>query len=145
MRYVFHTEHPKRYRFPTHINDLVMDRSEATCTEVFIVVLGPGQAPPVHQHDDFEQVYYVLHGHGRLEIGPDSEAHLVKPGDVIRIPPHILHRIHCLGDAELRYLAVDCFPGGRPDEEPTWDDHIITVCQQMGWDFSQIVEDNKHA
>ncbi len=34
MNYKFTTEKPKRYRFPTHINDLVMDRSEATASEV---------------------------------------------------------------------------------------------------------------
>jgi mannose-6-phosphate isomerase-like protein (cupin superfamily) len=142
MRYVFNTEHPKRYRFPTHINDLVMDRSEASCTEVFIVILGPGESPPLHQHDDFEQVYYVLDGHGRLEIGSEGETYPVNPGDVVRIPPSTRHRIYCLGDAELKYLAIDSFPGGRPSDEPTWDDHIMTVCQQLGWDYSQIVDED---
>ena len=28
MNYVFSTNDLQRYRFPTHINDLVMDRSE---------------------------------------------------------------------------------------------------------------------
>ena len=46
MNYIFSTEKTKRYRFPTHINDLVMDRSEASSSEVFIVVLAPGEAPP---------------------------------------------------------------------------------------------------
>ena len=55
MNYVFSTKQTKRYQFPTHINDLVMDRSEATSSEVFIVELGPGEAPPLHQHDDTEQ------------------------------------------------------------------------------------------
>jgi mannose-6-phosphate isomerase-like protein (cupin superfamily) len=140
MRYVFSTKQTARYHFPTHINDLVMDRSEASCTEVFIVVLTPGEAPPLHQHDDFEQVFYVLEGYGTLEIGPGSEEYPVNPGDVVRIPPTTLHRIHCLGDAPLKYLAVDCFPNGCPDAEPTWDDHIKTACQQLGWDYNQIVE-----
>jgi mannose-6-phosphate isomerase-like protein (cupin superfamily) len=140
MRYVFSPKQAKRYRFPTHINDLVMDRSEASCSEVFIVVLSPGEAPPLHQHDDFEQVFYVLDGHGTLEIGPGGEEYPVNPGDVVRIPPSTLHRIHCLGNAPLKYLAVDCFLDGRPDAEPTWDDHIKTACQQLGWDYYQIVE-----
>ena len=55
MNYIFSTEHTKRYRFPTHVNDLVMDRSEATSSEVFIVVLAPGEAPPLHQHDDTDR------------------------------------------------------------------------------------------
>ncbi|MEA3334870.1 MAG: hypothetical protein U9R25_03105 [Chloroflexota bacterium] len=59
MKYVFETEKPRRYRFPTHTNYLVMDRSEATTSEVFIVEIAPGEAPPLHQHDDMEQVFYV--------------------------------------------------------------------------------------
>jgi mannose-6-phosphate isomerase-like protein (cupin superfamily) len=140
MRYVFSTTQPKRYRFPTHVNDLVMDRSEASGSEVFIVVVSPGQAAPLHQHGDFEQIFYVLEGHGRLEIGPGDEEYPIHPGDVVRVPLSTLHRIHCLGETPLRYLAVDCFPKGRPDAEPTWDDHIKAACQQLGWDYGKIVE-----
>lgn len=138
MKYVFDTNQFLRYRFPTHINDLVMDRSAATSSEVFIVVLDPGEAPPLHKHDDTEQIFYVLSGQGRLEIGREGEEHLVNPGDVVRIPPSTWHRVHCLGDTPLRYLAVDCFPAGRPDVEPTWDDHVKTVCQEQGWDYDDV-------
>lgn len=140
MNYVFNTKQTKRYRFPTHVNELVMDRSEAATSEVFIVELAPGEAPPPHQHDDMEQIFYILSGQGRLEIGPAREAHPVWAGDVIRIPPATLHSIYCLGDITLRYLAVDCFPAGRPETEPTWDAHIENVCRKLGWDYEQIVE-----
>ena len=46
MRFVFSTAEVKRYRFPTHINDLVVDRADAQTSEVFVVVLEPGEAPP---------------------------------------------------------------------------------------------------
>jgi quercetin dioxygenase-like cupin family protein len=141
MNYLFDTKKARRYRFPTHINDLVMDRSEATTSEVFIVVLNPGEAPPLHQHDDTEQIFYILEGKGRLDIGEDRQNFSVKPGDVVRIPPSTLHSIQCQGDSTLTYLAVDCFPSGRPDAEPTWDDHVKTVCQQNGWDYGQVTED----
>jgi hypothetical protein len=39
MRYVFSTTDTTVYRFPTHVNELVLDRSESTVTEVFVVVL----------------------------------------------------------------------------------------------------------
>lgn len=140
MNYVFDTNKTKRYRFPTHINDLVMDRSEATSSEVFIVVLAPGEAPPLHQHDDTEQIFYVLEGEGRLEIGRERQPFAVKPGDVVRIPPSTLHSIQCQGNSTLTYLAVDCFPSGRPDAEPTWDDHVKTVCRQNDWDYEQVTK-----
>ena len=140
MNYVFDTKKTKRYRFPTHINDLVMDRSEATSSEVFVVVLDPGEAPPLHQHDDTEQIFYVLEGEGRLRIGQDQQEFAVNPADVVRIPPSTLHSIQCKGKNPLTYLAIDCFPGGRPNNEPTWDDHVKTVCSQQGWAYDQVVE-----
>ncbi len=80
MSYIFSTKEMRRYRFPTHINDLVMDRSQAMASEVFIVELAPGEAPPLHQHHDTEQIFYILEGHGRLEIGPEGKPFLVNPG-----------------------------------------------------------------
>ena len=138
MNYVFSTVQPKRYRFPTHINDLVMDRAEAATSEVFIVEMAPGEAPPRHRHDDMEQIFYVLAGQGRLEVGDPVESFVVSPGDVVRIPVSTWHTVYCLGDEPLRYLAVDCFIAGRPAAEPTWDDHVRVVCEEQGWDFETI-------
>jgi quercetin dioxygenase-like cupin family protein len=138
-QFVFSTAHPTRYRFPTHVNDLVMDRSAAETSEVFIVVLEPGEAPPLHQHPDTEQVFYVLEGRGVLRVGEDGKRYDVAPGDVVRIPPHTLHSIRCEGDTALRYLSVDCFVGGRPTDEPTWESHVRAMCAQNGWDFDAVV------
>lgn len=139
MRYVFKTDDTQRYRFPTHTNLLVMDRAEATSSESFISVMEPGEAPPLHQHDDTEQVFYVLSGSGRLETGAEADDQgLLVPGDLVRIPPSTPHRVHCVGDEPLRYLVVDCFPGGRPENEPTWESHVRVVCEQNGWEFADV-------
>lgn len=140
MDYVFDTSNLKRYRFPTHINDLVMDRSQAAASEVFVVIIEPGKAPPLHIHDDTEQIFFVLDGTGRLEIGEDTKEYPVVPGDVVRIPPSTWHAIHCESSTPLRYLAIDCFPGGRPTAEPTWESHVRVVCDGMDWDFDEVVE-----
>lgn len=138
MKYVFPTSDFVHYRFPTHTNDLVMDRSHATASEVFVVVLEPGEAPPRHKHDDTEQVFYVLGGRGKLEVGSPPVEVQVKAGDVVRIPVATLHRIFCEGSEPLRYLAIDCFPGGRPSAEPTWDDHVKVMCKENGWDYATV-------
>ncbi len=137
-KYVFSTQNPMRYRFPTHVNDLVMDRAEAATSEVFVVVLEPGEAPPLHVHHDTEQIFYVLDGNGLLQIGESAERHAVKPGDVVRIPPSTYHRIFCDGGKPLRYLSVDCFVGGKPNEEPTWESHVRAICRLNGWDFEKV-------
>lgn len=139
MQFVFPTSTITHYRFPTHTNDLVMDRSEAKCSEVFIVVLEPGEAPPRHKHEDTEQIFFIQEGEGRLEIGnEETTKHPVKPGDVVRIPIDTYHRIFCVGEKPLRYLAIDCFPAGRPHAEPTWDSHVRVMCQNNGWDYSKV-------
>jgi len=139
MKFVFDTNETKRYRFPTHVNDLVMDRADANTSEVFIVVLQPGEAPPPHTHHDTEQIFYVLEGKGTLTIGDDEEQHPVRPGDLVRVPPSMLHHIKAEGDEPLRYLAVDCFVEGRPQAEPTWNDHVRVICGKEGWDYDEIV------
>ncbi|HRK31586.1 MAG TPA: cupin domain-containing protein [Tepidisphaeraceae bacterium] len=145
MQYIFPTTKYEHYRLPTHVNDLVMDRSQATASEVFVVVLEPGEAPPRHKHEDTEQIFYVLAGRGRLEAGTPPTNHPVSPGDVVRIPVGEFHRIFCEGNEPLRYLAIDCFPGGRPGAEPTWDEHVKVMCRQNGWSYDDVrAASNKH-
>jgi mannose-6-phosphate isomerase-like protein (cupin superfamily) len=137
-KYVFSTKETVRYRFPTHINDLVMDRSVATTSEVFVVVLEPGGAPPLHKHNDTEQIFYILEGSGTLVIGKDNRTFRVNPGDVVRIPPAEWHKI--IADDVMKYLSIDCFVGGRPESEPTWESHVKVLCKEQGWDFSTVKE-----
>lgn len=143
MQYVFPETNLKRYRFPTHTNDLVMCRSQAGSSEVFFVILEPGEAPPMHKHDDTEQIFFILEGQGRLEAGTPPESFQVKPGDTVRIPVGTWHRIHNEGTQNLRYFAVDCFPGGRPEDEPTWDIHARANCDLFKWDYAQVVRSNQ--
>lgn len=139
MRYVFPTTDLTRYRFPTHINDLVMDRSEAKFSEVFMVVIEPGKAPPLHVHNDTEQIFYVLDGSGILTIGKDeSKKNNVGPGDVVRIPVGEWHSIEADPGSILRYLAIDCFGSIRNEDEPTWDAHVQVLCREQGWDYATV-------
>ena len=137
MEYIFDTENARHYRFPTHVNDLVIDRADAATSEVFMVVLEPGESAPLHLHDDTEQIFYVLEGNGVLTIGTEGSTCQAGPGNVVRIPPLTWHRIEAVG-GPMRYLAVDCFIGGRPTAEPTWDDHVKVVCDREGWDFDSV-------
>ena len=55
----------------------------------------------------------------------------------MRIPPDTWHRIANDGSVAVRYLSVDAFPGARPTDEPTWDDHVRGICAAQGWDYRQ--------
>jgi mannose-6-phosphate isomerase-like protein (cupin superfamily) len=140
MQFVFSTTHARRYRFPTHTNELVMDRADAQTSEVFVVVLEPGEAPPLHKHDDTEQIFYILEGEGVLRIDSEQKEFAIHPADVVRIPPTVLHSIRCSGQKPLRYLAVDCFITGRPTDEPTWDAHARAMCRERGWNYQEVAK-----
>ena len=140
MRFVFPTSQTKRYRFPTHVNDLVVDRADSETSEVFIVILRPDEAPPLHKHDDTEQVFYILEGNGVLRTGRSEKRFAVCVGDVVRIPAKTLHSIQCTGKQSLRYLVVDCFIVGRPKNEPTWNRHVKVLCKQQGWNYRKVME-----
>ncbi len=140
MMYVYDTVGLKRYRFPTHVNDLVVDRADCKASEVFMVVLEPGEAPPLHQHDDTEQVYYIIDGEGILTIGADKESVPVMASQVVVVPPATPHSIQSVGGA-MRYLAVDSFVSSEAKLEPTWDEHVRVVCEQQGWKYEDVVQD----
>ena len=137
--YVFHPRDAIRYRFPTHTNDLIMDRRDATASEAFFVILEPGEAPPLHVHTGAEQVFYILEGEGLLTIGRDDpQTFPVRVGDFVRTPPEVPHAIRCTGSDRLVYLSIDCFVAGKPAAEPTWDSHVRVMCAEHGWDFEAI-------
>ena len=142
-KYVFPTNETVRYRFPTHTNDLIMDRSQAETSEAFLVILEPGEAPPLHIHHDTEQVFYAISGSGELQVGGNQGEDAgrrfpVDASDLVRIPPGTWHRIFCRGNAPLVYLSIDCFLGGRPTAEPTWESHVRVMCETNGWDFKSV-------
>ncbi len=138
-QYVFNIDKYKRYKFPTHINDMVIPREKSTFSEVFVVVLEPGQAPPWHKHDDTEQIFHLIEGEGVLTIGDNKQQFTVKPGNIVRVPAATWHSIKAGGTKTLRYLCIDCF-GARPGAEPTWDDHVKTMCKTNGWEYNKVVE-----
>lgn len=144
QQYVFDTNQVTRYRFPHSTNLLILDRAEAETSEAFLVVLEPDQKPPLHLHDEMEQVMYILHGSGRLQIGQEEpEFYQVKPQHLVRIPPKVWHVIHSDGQERLVYLCVNCFVNGRPAEEPTWESHVRGLCRQSGVDFESVLKGSR--
>jgi mannose-6-phosphate isomerase-like protein (cupin superfamily) len=138
-RYVFDTRQVVRYRFPTHTNDLIMDRADAATSEAFFVIVEPGETVPRHVHEDAEQVFFVLEGEGVLSIGHEAQGTFpMKVGDFVRTPPGTYHSVSCIGSKRLVYLSIDCFTAGPPAAEPTWDSHVRQMCALNGWDYDAV-------
>jgi mannose-6-phosphate isomerase-like protein (cupin superfamily) len=143
MKYVFNTTVCKRYAFPTHSNDLVVDRADAATSEVFIVIVEPGKATHLHMHNDVEQIFYIIEGEGMLAVGPDKKRFTVKPSQVVKIPPKTLHTVSAKGKKALRYICIDCFCGDKKADEPTWEAHVHAICREQGYAFKDIIGSTK--
>jgi mannose-6-phosphate isomerase-like protein (cupin superfamily) len=137
-QFVFSTNDLKRYKFPTHINDLVIDRANSSFSEVFVVIIEPGKATNFHKHDDTEQIFYMISGTGVLTITDERKEIKVKPGDVVRIPLSTYHSIKTDENNTVIYLCIDSF-GQKSPVEPTWEDHVKVVCKANNWDFNKVV------
>lgn len=138
-KYVFHGRDVIRYRFPTHTNDLIMDRQDAATSEAFFVILEPGESPPLHVHPDAEQVFFVLEGDAEMTVGQESpERFPLRVGDFVRTPPGTYHAVRCTSPGRFVYLSIDCFTSGASRDEPTWDSHVRAMCELNGWDFEAV-------
>jgi mannose-6-phosphate isomerase-like protein (cupin superfamily) len=66
----------------------------------------------LHYHRQTTEVYYILEGHGKMEL--DGNWHVVEPGTVIWIPPGVRHRV--LSPEGLRAI-VFALPAFDPQDE----------------------------
>ena len=137
-QFVFDTRHVIRYRFPTHTNDLILDRKDSKVAEAFLVRVEPAETVPVHAHGNGEQLFFVLEGEGEMSVGWEGgERFPLHVGDFVRTPRGVAHSVRCVGDATLVYLSVDCFTDAHADE-PTWDSHVRVMCAEHGWNFDDV-------
>lgn len=70
--------------------------------------LPPGASTTPHHHPLTEEIYYILVGTGRMQIGEELQD--VGPGDAIAIPPGEIHTITNTGPETLKFLCC-CAPG----------------------------------
>ncbi len=72
-----------------------------------------GTTTRAHLHRHSEELYFILAGRGRMELG--ERCFEVGPGDTVCIPPGTRHCIGALGDEELRFLCC-CAPAYRHED-----------------------------
>jgi uncharacterized RmlC-like cupin family protein len=53
----------------------------------------PGLATGWHHHGEYESWIHILSGRARMEFGPGGRSvEIAEPGELIHVPPHIVHR-----------------------------------------------------
>jgi mannose-6-phosphate isomerase-like protein (cupin superfamily) len=82
-------------------NSVIRNQSLAEAT------IAPGQSTQEHYHPKSEEIYYILHGTGRMKL--EGEFREVGPLDAIAIPPGQRHKIWNTG-AEPLVLLCCCAP-----------------------------------
>lgn len=78
-------------------------------TYVSLAKLQPSLSYEAHDHQDHEEVYYIINGSGSIMIG--SETARFRDGDVIYIPEKTVHSITNDGSEMVEFLAFGGFTG----------------------------------
>jgi mannose-6-phosphate isomerase-like protein (cupin superfamily) len=104
----------------SEIRELLAHRNSAIRNQSLAEArLPPGAATAAHFHPLAEEIYYLLEGHGRLQI--EDEHREVGPGDAVAIPPGLRHQITNTGERTLRFLCC-CAPAYEHDDTVMVDD-----------------------
>jgi mannose-6-phosphate isomerase-like protein (cupin superfamily) len=80
-------------------------------TYVSLARLQPSLSYEPHDHQDHEEVYYIINGSGHIRIG--SKTARFRDGDVIYIPEKTMHSITNDGTEMVEFLAFGGFTGGQ--------------------------------
>ena len=71
---------------------------------VAYAMLPQGRSYHAHEHDDHEEVYYIIKGNGEMLV--DDEVQPIRSGDIIYIGKHQVHSIRNTGDEDfIEFLA----------------------------------------
>jgi len=98
----------------SEIRELLAPRNSAIRQQSLAEARLPLQgATTPHHHPRTEEIYYILEGHGSMQIGSESRA--VGPGDAIAIPPGVRHQIRNTGSVVLIFLCC-CAPAYEEED-----------------------------
>jgi mannose-6-phosphate isomerase-like protein (cupin superfamily) len=94
----------------------LIDRTTSEITQCSLAeeVLPPGRAVTPHHHNQIEEIYYILSGHGRMTVGDEKRE--VGAGDAVYVPRGHRHSLENTGAEPIRLLLV-CGPAFFYEDE----------------------------
>src|SRR5215207_8691003 len=83
----------------TAVKRVLIRQGEAASDLIYMndAYVEPGQTVPAHEHQDMEEVFYVLEGQAEMRIG--AEVAPLGPGDRVIVPPRTPHVLVNTGTA----------------------------------------------
>jgi mannose-6-phosphate isomerase-like protein (cupin superfamily) len=85
-------------------NGLDLQDTAQNIAAIYDTTLAPGESIQSHYHTDFEEIYYVLSGHGIMTIGEEKQE--ISRGDVVYIPANAPHTLLNTAEVPLRFVIV---------------------------------------
>ena len=67
-------------------------------------IIFPGKGQSFHYHPDQEEVVFVISG--QIEQWLDKEKQILRAGDLVFVPPGVVHAAFNVGDTEAKALAI---------------------------------------
>jgi len=110
MKYISRYKNIKPYitRDNSEIRELMHpDSYDNQLQSLAEAIIKPGQTTLLHLHKKSEELYFILQGEGKMQLGDDIFS--VKKGDTICITPKTKHRIENTGANDLKILCC-CAP-----------------------------------
>ena len=84
-------------------------------TYVSLAKLQPSLSYEKHEHQDHEEIYYIINGNGRIKIGDERVE--FRDGDIIYISDKTSHSITNGGNEMVEFLAFGGFTGMKKGGE----------------------------
>jgi quercetin dioxygenase-like cupin family protein len=94
----------RTFDFGTNLTILLLDRTETNRCEFVVVEWPPKSRGSMKAHNEKEQTFFILRGHGTVTVGNETEA--VKPGDLVFVPRNAPHASEA-ADEPLTYLCLN--------------------------------------
>lgn len=91
-----------------------------------ILTVDAGHGLSLQYHEAKDETLTVLSGEARLELGtsPDMlHARVMRPGDIVHVFPHVLHRLTAVTDVVLAEVST---------APPGWREDVVRLADRYG-------------
>lgn len=103
---------------------VLIDRAEASRTEVAMNHWRKDLDGPPHSHAGKEQVFFITEGEGTIRLG--DEAHPARPGSLIYVPEGVVHQ-SVTRDHAMTYFLFNAFMDPNKEGCANYAEHIENV------------------